>query len=215
MVRYTLNMTTSGQGPAAAAAQMDGAAQFMLRKLGATAAESLRQHAPTDTLRLQKALTYVEGPMPTATGWELGVGDMSRLGDPNEAAPRGLIKQFLEWYYPTRMWRRKMATWGTTWGGFYARPPKKRRHQWKSIHAWWYLTKKEKAALRTARMQGMFGGEDSAVAARYWWLQETGTYPSPFSRRSAQFVKKTTALLDMTVDAIAKQAFNQYTGGGP
>ncbi len=72
--------------------------------------------------------------------------------------------------------------------------------RFRSIFAWWYLTKAEKAALRAERMKGRFGGH--AVIARYWWLQETGTYPSPYGGKPKRFVEKAIADLRARLPSI-------------
>jgi len=63
-----------------------------------------------------------------------------------------------------------------------------------SALAWWYLTREEKAALQAERLAGRFGGHP--IMAKYWHLQEMGTYPAPGGGKAKNFVAQAVADVD-------------------
>ena len=84
------------------------ASQGILKLCADQTVASFERNAPVDTGRMLNALTEVDGPHHTADGGWVGVGNLDKLGHPDQKAPRGTIKAFLEWFRGTSGARRKV-----------------------------------------------------------------------------------------------------------
>lgn len=96
------------------------ASQGILKLCARQTVESLERNAPVSSGRMVRALTEVDGPHRTAAGGWVGVGDLGKLGHPNQKAPRGTIKAFLEWF------RGKVPRRPAAYAGLY----RQRRRRW-------------------------------------------------------------------------------------
>jgi len=74
------------------------ASQGVLKLCADQTVTSLAANAPVETGRLVAALTEVEGPHHNVDGGWVGIGDLDKLGHPDQKPERGLIGKFLKWY---------------------------------------------------------------------------------------------------------------------
>jgi hypothetical protein len=119
-------------------------------------------------------LSYVGEPERTATGISIGVvGPGNRIGDPSDAAPKGTIRAFLDWYNKQDGLPKFFIRGGVP-----------------SQYAWWMLSSVQKQVLQRERLAGRFGGESAAGAGRvpYAWLHEKGNTAASIQGR--QFIEK-------------------------
>jgi len=77
--------------------------------------------------------------------------------------------------------------------------------RFQSQFAWYYLTGKEKLALKEARMQGRFGG--GPIGHTYYgWLQESGEYPIPSGGIAKNFIARAQQAVDEQMESIMSDA---------
>ncbi len=129
---------------------------FLGEKLSAHIANAYYASGLKDrTGTLSKNIQYVSPPERSGSGWSVKVG--KGVGNPKDAAPRGTIKAFLEWY------RGKTSKSRGRGNGSWA-------------FAWWYLSSKEKEVLQQQREAGRFGGETTYAVERspYIWSHDMG-----------------------------------------
>lgn len=84
------------------------------------------------------ALSVVNEPERTASGWKIGVGDQEALGDENEPAPEGTLRAFVK--------------------DFSLKP----------VRAWKYLDNDAKQTLAIMRRAGQYGGKGWKYANYMW-----------------------------------------------
>lgn len=103
-------------------------------------------------------------------GAAIRVGNFDDLGDPDENAPKGTIKEFLEG--AGRKWKNVFV--GVDGEEHYGK-----KKGFNPKYAWIYLPHQAKLELNALRQAGMYGGaQNGRVVPAYWWLQESGQYPS-------------------------------------
>ena len=111
-----------------------------------------------DSPLLRQAMLQT-GDLQTTEGMAtIGISPLSLLGDPENDAPRGTIRDFLAWWRETEEKEEDDETPSTGKTAFF--------------HPWWSLSKQQKEALEEQREAGMFGGKPPM--APYWWVQEEG-----------------------------------------
>jgi len=95
----------------------------LIQQLGETLADSLQQGFDASGLKsdsgaTKNALSKVGQPQRTGSGWSIGVGDARRLGEPNETAPHGTLREFFRdfpeafapaWKYIPQAYQEKLA----------------------------------------------------------------------------------------------------------
>ena len=158
-------------------ANLDGARLVTL--LGESLSDELQNNSPEDTGTIAEAVSEVGQPRQAGSAWEIGVGNLERLGTPSTAT-RGTIAAFLEKY-----------------------PKYRRNNAWKQSVgfrknlAWWYLPETAKEILQWERAAGNFGGAAyyPGAPARYYYVQsgegswagsslKSGNSPTLFTTRS-------------------------------
>jgi len=152
-----------------------------LEKLGRHVAESMASAAPVQSGLLTRTLkSSVTGVQTYGNRAWIGVGAYSDVGKPTRKAPRGTIKAFLRANPQHKL--------GTKLSAGYMFDPR---------YAWWYLTLQARMELDAARDAGLYGGAvGGKIIPAYWYLQESGTYPSPYGGVPKDFVKGTLALIE-------------------
>ncbi len=79
-------------------AELDRRASAFVRDMAFFSSREFNRHTPKDTNKLELTIGAVYQMSP----YHYGVGRISQLGDMDEPAPRGTIKDFLGWYKATR-----------------------------------------------------------------------------------------------------------------
>jgi len=115
------------------------------------------------------ALTYISEPRPSANGVEIGVvGPLSQTGTRSDVAPKGTIRDFIDWYNKQPDLPKFFIRGGVP-----------------SQFAWWSLSRFQKQLLRIKRIGGEFGGE--SIGPKYMWTHE---YGSPATKRVRAYIEK-------------------------
>lgn len=110
---------------------------------------------PVETGLLKDAVTEKSNIRKTVEGFEFGVGNADKMGNPNRA-PRNTIKEFLSDF-----------------------PEFKRKTGVTSRYAWWALPPEAKKRLESARRQGLYGGgyQGHGSGKSAYGYQQEGSQP--------------------------------------
>ena len=119
----------------------------LVEQLGTSLATQLSAVAPRETGATAAALGTVGTPTQTGAGWSIGVGDKEKVGNRNEPAPSGTLRDFYEYLKNT---------------GNGVKPTD-----------WWGLAPDLKELLASERRTGRFGGRGAGYA-NYMWVQNYG-----------------------------------------
>lgn len=161
-----------------------------LEKLGNHVASKMANAAPVESGLLRGTLASSVTPASKhGNTWWVGVGAYDDVGSPTRKAPRGTIRRFLKDYPKYKQ--------GVRYSGGVPFNPQ---------HAWWYLSAEAQEQLDLARAAGAYGGAvKGKVVPAYWYLQESGSYPSPLGGIPKDFVKQ--ALADIRAAARSVYSF--------
>lgn len=127
--------------------------------------ESLRVDTPIGeighTRYLMRAMTSRGKVQWDGKSARVGVSDSNLLGDPEQNAPEGTIRNFLKWWTAHRPRGAREESYAHRSPGVQY-----------PFHPWWSLSREMKEALEEQRSLGKFGGQPPK--ALYWWIQEEG-----------------------------------------
>lgn len=128
-----------------------------IRDMAKDAQAIIQVTAPSDSGQMVRNLSTLTDLREGERGFEIGLGDRSKVGNENIPAPRGTIQAFLD-DYPQFRKRPQYRTGGKE-------------------RAWWDLPRAGKEKLESLRKAGLYGGSDQGFATGKspWFFPQEGS----------------------------------------